>query len=77
MAQDEITATFSVGGMPSVSTPPQPQRVAEDSSAVSDNDQFDYGLNESKEVGHDGSVQCYGIDYTGPAGGGIKRNTKD
>lgn len=37
--------------------------------------QFDQGLNEGKEVGHDGNILSYGIE--GPAaGGGLDKNTK-
>ncbi len=80
MAQNEITATFSVGGMPSVSKvnyplPPDPH--SPDYRDVEGAQVADIGLNESVEVGHDGGVNCYGIDHSGLAGGGIKRNQKD
>jgi hypothetical protein len=39
--------------------------------------QMEVGVVESREVGHDGGAQCYGIDHTGPAGGGVQRNIKD
>jgi hypothetical protein len=81
MAQNEITATFSVGGMPTESKvsyplPPDPHAPHADDG---DNDlanPMEMGVDESKEVGHTGSIDQYGI--SGPsAGGGIKRNTQE
>ena len=84
MAQDEITAKFSVGGMPSESKvsyplPPDPNAPHGDEGDAKDDltSQMEMGVVESKEVGHDGSVACYGIDNTGRAGGGIKRNKQE
>ena len=82
MAKSEITATFSVGGMPSESKvsyplPPDPNAPHGNEG---DNDlanPMEMGVDEGKEVGHDGGVACYGIDNTGPAGGGIKRNKQE
>jgi hypothetical protein len=37
---------------------------------------MDFGLNEEAEVGHNGGVQCYGVDGPG-AGGGVKRNKQE
>lgn len=83
MAQDEINANFSVGGMPTESKvsyplPPDPNAPHGDDGDAKDDltSQMEMGVVESREVGHDGSPNCYGID--GPAaGGGIARNKKD
>lgn len=65
--QDNGThATFSVGGMPSVSKvdyplprdPNAPPGYSEDSNQAEVND---YGLNESKEVGFNGGIHSYGL----------------
>ncbi len=76
MAQDEITANFSVGGVPSVSRvdsalPIDPNAPhGDEGDAKADlTGQMEVGVVESREVGHDGGAQCYGIDRTTPAGG--------
>ena len=82
MAQNEITATFSVGGMPSESKvsyplPPDPHAAPGYPEPASDEaaNMADIGLNESVEVGCDCTIADYG--FGGSAGGGNKRNTKD
>lgn len=78
-------ASFSVGGVATVSkvdyplpkdvnaglydaadTPTNPEAADEIS---------DYGINERKEVGYNGSIANYGFDTT--AGGSTNKNTKD
>ena len=73
--------TFSVGGMDSVSKVSYPLPPDPNDPKGSDNDDdsqsaLEYGVDESKEVSHDGGPQSYGL--TGPsAGGGNKKNTGD
>lgn len=66
MAQDETTATFSVGGMPSVSKvdyplPPDPHAPHGNDSDNDMNTALTYGVDESKEVSHNGGVANYGL----------------
>lgn len=64
-------ANFSCGGLPYTPTCDYGQR--EEPS----NDQMTYGLGlGSGEVGHNGSVQNYGIEDSPAAGGGSEKNTK-
>lgn len=68
MAQDEITATFSVGGMPSESKvsyplPPDPNAPHGDDGDAKDDltGQMEIGVVESREVDHNGGPQNYGL----------------
>ena len=72
-------ASFSVGGMPSVSRvdyplpkdPHAPPGYDPDGNQAETND---YGINERVEVGHDGPAQDYGL--SGPSAGGGDRSNK-